>query len=59
MTVKNYTELIAWQEAMAPAETAYRLTAGFPPREIYGLASAAEVGRLINGLANSLTPNCR
>jgi four helix bundle protein len=122
MTVKNYTELIAWQRAMALAETAYRLTAGFPRREIYGLsrqmrnaavsvpsniaegqgrrstkeflqhlsiahgslreletqillsgklgylaphevdgwmASAAEVGRLINGLANSLTPNCR
>jgi len=122
MTVRNYTELIAWQEAMALAETAYRLTAGFPPREIYGLsrqvrnaavsvpsniaegqgrrstkellhhlsiahgslreletqillsgklgylaphevdglmASSAEVGRLINGLANSLTPNRR
>ncbi len=61
MAVRSYRELIAWQKAMDFAEMVYKLTAGFPKEEIYGLRSqiieqGEEVGRLINGLANSLSP---
>ena len=38
MTVKNYSELIAWQRAMDLAELAFRTTDSFPLQERYGLA---------------------
>src|SRR4051794_35638630 len=39
MTVKHYSDLIAWQKAMDLTVDVYRQTDGFPPREIYGLTS--------------------
>ena len=39
MAVKNYRELIVWQKAMDLAVLVYRVTAGFPKEEIYGLRS--------------------
>jgi four helix bundle protein len=38
MPVKDYRELIVWQKSMDLVEAAYRLTAGFPKEEIYGLS---------------------
>jgi four helix bundle protein len=38
MAVKDYRELIAWQKAMDLVVAAYRLTAGFPKEEMYGLS---------------------
>jgi four helix bundle protein len=35
----GYRELKVWQIAMWLAEESYRLTANFPKREVYGLAS--------------------
>jgi four helix bundle protein len=39
MAVKHFSELIAWQKAMDLVEIVYRVTEGFPQRELYGLAS--------------------
>jgi four helix bundle protein len=39
MTVRRYTDLVAWQKAMDLVEQVYRLTKGFPKEEIYGLTS--------------------
>ncbi len=39
MSVKDYRELIVWQEAMDLVETIYRATGAFPREEIYGLTS--------------------
>lgn len=39
MPVKDYRELIAWQKAMDLVEMVYRMTDGFPRKEIYGLTS--------------------
>src|SRR5947207_3404375 len=33
----SYRDLIAWQKAMALVTEVYRVTEGFPEREIYGL----------------------
>jgi four helix bundle protein len=37
MTIRNYADLAAWQKAMDLAEAVYRVTAGFPKEELYGL----------------------
>ena len=37
--INSYRDLVVWQEAMNLAEAAYRLTAGFPKEETYGLTS--------------------
>jgi four helix bundle protein len=39
MTVRNYQDLIVWQKAMDLVELIYRITAGFPQEELYGLSS--------------------
>jgi four helix bundle protein len=39
MAVRNYQDLIAWQKAMEFAERVYRVTAGFPSDEKFGLTS--------------------
>ena len=39
MTVKQYSDLIAWQKAMDLVEEVYKITRGFPKEELYGLAS--------------------
>ncbi|WP_263416123.1 four helix bundle protein [Terriglobus albidus] len=36
---KSFRELLVWQKSMQLAESVYRNTDGFPPREIYGLAA--------------------
>jgi four helix bundle protein len=37
--LKSYRELLVWQKAMELTVLVYRLTEGFPKREIYGLAA--------------------
>lgn len=37
MTVRNYSELIAWQKAMDLVEAVYRASTDFPREEQYGL----------------------
>lgn len=37
MALRDYRDLLPWQKAMDLVETAYRLTAGFPKDEQYGL----------------------
>ena len=37
--LQSYRDLLVWQKAIELAVLAYRLTEGFPRREIYGLAS--------------------
>ena len=39
--IRSYRDLVVWQEAMALAEMAYRLTATFPKDEIYGMVQQA------------------
>jgi four helix bundle protein len=39
MAVKSYQDLLAWQKAMELAERVYRLTAGYPNSELYGLTA--------------------
>ena|SRR5581483_7397132 len=39
MTVRNYTDLIAWQKAMDLVDAVYALSAGFPREEVYGLTA--------------------
>ena len=39
MPIRNYTDLIAWQKAMALAESVYRATKTMPREEPYGLTS--------------------
>ena len=39
MTVKRYTDLVAWQKAMDLVEQIYRITKSFPKEELYGLSS--------------------
>ena len=39
MKVNSYRDLTVWQHAMGLAETIYRVTAAFPNRETYALAS--------------------
>jgi four helix bundle protein len=38
MTVKHYQELIVWQKAMDLVTLAYKISAGFPREETFGLA---------------------
>ncbi|MCH9807211.1 MAG: four helix bundle protein [Alphaproteobacteria bacterium] len=37
--VKSYRDLLVWQKAMDLAESCYRITAGFPREERYGLTT--------------------
>ena len=37
MGVRNYRELIVWQKAMDLVVLVYRISAGFPAEEVYGL----------------------
>ena len=37
--LRSYRDLLVWQKAVELAVLIYRLTEGFPTREIYGLAS--------------------
>ena len=37
MTVRKYTELIAWQKAIDFVEAVYRFSSTFPGSELYGL----------------------
>lgn len=37
--LQSYRELLVWQKAMELALLAYRLTEGFPRRELYGLVA--------------------
>ena len=37
--IRSYKDLDVWKDAMTLAEICYKRTSGFPPREIYGLAS--------------------
>jgi four helix bundle protein len=39
MTITNYQDLIAWQKAMDLVVLLYRLTAGFPQEERFGLTA--------------------
>jgi four helix bundle protein len=39
MTIRNYTDLIAWQKAMTLAESVYKTTQELPREERYGLTS--------------------
>jgi four helix bundle protein len=39
MTVKRYTDLVAWQKTMDLVEAVYRTTSAFPKEELYGLSS--------------------
>ena len=67
MAVESYRELIVWQKPMGLAESVYKLTSALPREDVYGLraqtrrsavsiaSNIAEVGRLINSLANALT----
>ena len=38
-SIRSYRDLEVWRKAMEPAQRCYELTAEFPKREIYGLAS--------------------
>ena len=35
----NYRDLIVWQKAMDLVQAVYKITAGFPKEELYGLTS--------------------
>jgi len=37
--IRNFTDLVAWQEARKLATLVYQATKGFPQEEIYGLVS--------------------
>ena len=37
--IKSYRDLRVWQDAMALAESCYRVTRGFPKDEMFGLTS--------------------
>ena len=39
MSVKRYTDLVAWQKAMDLVEEIYLITKSFPKEEVYGLSS--------------------
>jgi four helix bundle protein len=39
MTIESYRDLRVWREAMDLAETCYRLTAGFPREEMFGITA--------------------
>ena len=39
MSVKRYSDLIAWQKAMDLVEEIYKITKAFPKEETYGLTS--------------------
>jgi four helix bundle protein len=39
MAAKNYSDLIAWQKAMALVELIYKASAQFPKEEVYGLTN--------------------
>ena len=39
MTIESYRDLRVWRQAMDLAEASYRLTAGFPTDELFGMTS--------------------
>jgi four helix bundle protein len=39
MTVKQYSDLVAWQKAMDLVEEVYKITKTFPKEELYGLSN--------------------
>ena len=39
MTVKQYSDLVAWQKAVDLVTEVYRITKNFPKEEVYGLTS--------------------
>ena len=39
MTVRRYSDLVAWQKAMNLVEEVYNITKGFPKAELYGLTN--------------------
>ncbi|MGB9031043.1 MAG: four helix bundle protein [Acidobacteriaceae bacterium] len=39
MKIESYRDLIVWQRAIEMTVAVYRVTAGFPREELYGLAS--------------------
>jgi four helix bundle protein len=39
MTVRRYSDLLAWQKAMELVEEVYNITKGFPQDERYGLTN--------------------
>jgi four helix bundle protein len=39
MSVRNYSELIAWQKAMDLVQAVYKATQSFPREEVYGLTN--------------------
>ena len=39
MVGANYQDLIVWQKAMDLVQAVYKITAGFPKEELYGLTS--------------------
>ena len=39
MTVKRYTDLVAWQKGMDLVEVIYRVTKTFPKEEVYGITA--------------------
>lgn len=42
MKVKSYTELDVWKKGIEIADLVYKLTAKFPPSELYGLTSQVQ-----------------
>ena len=39
VSAKRYSDLVAWQKAMALVEEVYKVTRGFPKEELYGLTA--------------------
>jgi len=55
MVIRHYRDLVAWQKAMDAAEMVYSVTGSCPEEESDRvLESLAEVGRVVNGLYNSI-----
>ena len=39
MSIRQFSDLVAWQKAMDLVEEVYKITKGFPKEEVYGLSS--------------------
>lgn len=63
MTVKHFSELIAWQKAMDLVEEIYRVTEPFPQREIFGItnqmrrAAVSIPSNIAEGQGRATTPD--
>jgi len=51
-SIRSYRDLEVWHRAMELAQQCYEITAGFPKREIYGLAS--QVRRAAVSIASNI-----